>query len=488
MKKSSGRNKFGIKAWLISAALTALANQANAQSADSLIETLVDKGILTVGEAQELRDQADNDFKTTFQSKTGMPDWVTGYKVSGDFRGRFDQVTSENNLNNDRARLRYRLRFGVAVNMLDNMEAGFRLGSADAKGVGSQSAAGNPLSSNSTMQDNFTKKNIYIDMAYGKWTIVGAGDWQLAVTVGKMENPFNFTPMVFDPDLTPEGGAITGGYTINDHHAIVFTGAAFAMDEESSTTHDPFMYGGQILWNAKWTPKLASTLGVGAFQIVSAQQLTAGGNVPGINQGNTRQYLTSLTDTNHVTKSIYTQTSYPVNHFTPLIADASVTYTLDSFPFYAGTFPVKFAGEYINNTSTTKNNNGFWVGVTLGKSGTKRTWDIAYRYEYLEADAWYDQIVDDDNGAYYGTTIYPGNPRGTANASMSKGWMAGTNIKGHLIKLNYSFTDSFTFSAACYLNDLINLPQQVPAVSSKTKPVDLTSGAMHFMADLMWKF
>ena len=121
MKKSSGRNKFGIKAWLISAALTALANQANAQSADSLIETLVDKGILTVGEAQELRDQADNDFKTTFQSKTGMPDWVTGYKVSGDFRGRFDQVTSENNLNNDRARLRYRLRFGVAGNMLDNM-------------------------------------------------------------------------------------------------------------------------------------------------------------------------------------------------------------------------------------------------------------------------------------------------------------------------------------------------------------------------------
>src|ERR1035437_3965703 len=113
--------------------------------------------------------------------------------------------SSENTLNNDRARLRYRLRFGVAVNMLDNMEAGFRLGSADAKGVGSQSAAGNPLSSNSTMQDNFTKKNIYIDTAYGKWTVVGAGDWQLAVTVGKMENPFNFAPMVFDPDLTPEG-------------------------------------------------------------------------------------------------------------------------------------------------------------------------------------------------------------------------------------------------------------------------------------------
>jgi len=67
---------------------------------------------------------------------------------------------------------------------------------------------------------------------------------------------------------------------------------------------------------------------------------------------------------------------------------------------------------------------------------------------------------------------------------MSKGWVAGTNVKGHLIKLNYSFTDSFTFSATLFLNDLINLPRQ----ASSGPKVDLQSGAFHLMADLMWKF
>jgi hypothetical protein len=90
--------------------------------------------------------------------------------------------------------------------------------------------------------------------------------------------------------------------------------------------------------------------------------------------------------------------------------------------------------------------------------------------------------VDDDNGAFYASTIYPSGT--VSNSSMSKGWVAGTNVKGHLIKLNYSFTDSFTFSATLFLNDLINLPRQ----ASSGPKVDLQSGAFHLMADLMWKF
>ena len=457
------------------ALLASLATSVRAQSSDALIDKLGEKGILTANEAKDLRDEADNDFKTAFQTKTGMPDWVTGYKLGGDFRGRFDQITSGNALNEDRTRLRYRIRFGLTASLLDNLEAGFRLGSGDPKGVGSSSAAGNPLSANSTMQDNASKKMVYIDTAYGKWTILGAGDWLLAATIGKMDNPFSFTPMVFDPDLTPEGGAITGGYTINDKHSIAFASAAFVLDEESGTTHDPFMYGGQVLWNAKWTPKWASTVGLGAFQIVSPEQLTAGVNVPGVNQGNTRYGSGKY---NYVGAPV----GAPVYNFTPVIADASVTYSLDSFPFYAGAFPIKVAGEYINNPGAPSNNNGYWAGITFGKSGTKRTWDVTYRYEYLEADAWYDQLVDDDNGAFYASTIYPSGT--VSNSSMSKGWVAGTNVKGHLIKLNYSFTDSFTFSATLFLNDLINLPRQ----ASSGPKVDLQSGAFHLMADLMWKF
>jgi hypothetical protein len=67
--------------------------------------------------------------------------------------------------------------------------------------------------------------------------------------------------------------------------------------------------------------------------------------------------------------------------------------------------------------------------------------------------------------------------------------VSGTNIKGHMIKFNYSITDALTFSVTCYLNDLIILPQRSPPPPfPNLPPVDLNSGSIHFMADLMWKF
>ena len=143
------------------AALTAFTTQAHAQSADSLIDKLVDKGILSAKEAQDLRDDADKNFNTAFQAKTGMPDWVTGYKISGDFRGRFDGINYDtHNAPPDRDRFRYRLRFGIVASLQNDLEVGFRLTSSEpAKGV---TSGGDPISGNTTFSGNGTKKFIYI--------------------------------------------------------------------------------------------------------------------------------------------------------------------------------------------------------------------------------------------------------------------------------------------------------------------------------------
>src|SRR5471030_2358512 len=93
-------------------ALMALTPKIHAQSADALIDKLVDKGVLTVKEAQDLRDDADKNFTTAFQAKTGMPDWVTGYKFTGDFRGRMDEQLGGNQAFAERIQWRYRLRAG----------------------------------------------------------------------------------------------------------------------------------------------------------------------------------------------------------------------------------------------------------------------------------------------------------------------------------------------------------------------------------------
>ena len=465
MKQLTGKNpdNFGTKALLLGALLAAGTSGVQAQSSDALLDKLVDKGILTAQEAAELREESDKNFTTAFQTKTGMPDWVTGYKLSGDVRGRFEHISSENTGMIDRERLRYRIRVGLTVNMLDDLEAGFRLTSGETtKGA----TTGNPNSGNTTFSDNGSKKSIFIDTAYGKWTPLNAGGWTAGITVGKMENPFAFTTMLFDADYTPEGAAIQTGWAINDKQSLSFTLGGFMLDEASASVHDPFLYGGQLLWTAKWTPKLTSTVGGGMLSLKYKEQLTTD-NVPYVNRGNTREPV-------FLDNSVFYRLK---ENFNPLIADASLTYTLDSFPFYTGTFPLKFGGEFIHNPSASAKNHGFWVGATFGKSGTKKTWDITYRYEYLEADAWYDQLVDDDNGAFYPGT----NP----NANSSYGYFGGTNIKGHMVKFNYSFTDSFTFSATCFITDLISLDG---LVSDGSVPDGHTSATIRFMADLIWKF
>src|SRR5262245_61959624 len=141
MKIQSRLMSCKVKYLLLAASVLSYAGTSKAQSADALIDKLVDKGILTANEAKELRDESDQGFTEAVQSKFGMPDWVTGYKISGDFRGRFEDFTSDNKAFNTFERYRYRLRFGITVNMKDNLELGFRLGSGDPKG-----AAGNPLS------------------------------------------------------------------------------------------------------------------------------------------------------------------------------------------------------------------------------------------------------------------------------------------------------------------------------------------------------
>jgi len=211
--------------------------------------------------------------------------------------------------------------------------------------------------------------------------------------------------------------------------------------------------GGQVYWEAKWTPQFETMLGLAAFYVGNDNDLSAKVQ-PFYNSGNSRNVDGFLTQ-----------------NYSPIIGNASATYRLDSFPGYVGKFPIKVSGEYLDNPAAASNNRAYRAGVTLGKSGKKQTWEVSYRYQRLEADAWYDALVDDDNGAFYGV----GNPRlfGTGKTS---GWFGGTNVKGHQIQGVYSFTDFFNFTFTYYMNDLI---VGAPGTSARGD---------HFMADLNWKF
>jgi len=458
--KTLGWTAAGIMATL-SAASTSMA-----QSADALIDKLVQKGILTTKEANELREETDKNFTTAYQVKSGMPDWVTSIRLGGDFRVRAEDFDSDNPSANDRWRFRYRLRFGPTITLWDNFEIGIRLASGDPVGPnGSQ--GGNPLSANTTFQWDGSRKFIYVDTAYAKWTPIHSGEWTVSGTVGKMDNPFQISNMVFDYDYQPEGAALQMAYSPTAKHTFKANGAIFVLGEINQSpsgvqgagaSQDPYLFGGQLLWEAKWTSKIETMLGVSAFDITNPQVLD-NAFVPNVNDGNTRNVLGSL-----------------VYNYLPIIGGGSATYKLASFPFYEGEFPLKAGGEYMVNTALSSNNTGYRVGFSLGKAGHKGNWDITYRYQRLEANAWYEEVVDDDNVGYY-QVAYPGSGFSSATNPLGAGFRGGTNVKGHLVTAVYSFTDFFAFNFTFYLNHLID-----------PNPPGSPSQSIHMLADLQWKF
>ncbi len=454
--------------------MAVLAPQAMGQSADALIDKLVDKGILTVKEANQLRDEADKDFSKGFAVKSGMPDWVTSLRIGGDLRGRYDDIWNDDPTFQDRGRFRYRLRPSIIATLRDNFEVGLRLTTGEPR----ESFGGDPISGNVSYGDNGSKKFIYVDQAYGKWTAFNTPSWSGVLTLGKMENPFVFSDILFDPDYTPEGFAQQFGYNIDEKHSLKGNFGQFILDELSNSSGDPFMFGAQARLESVWSPKITTSLGLSALVISSEEQLsetpavttlvqpvnaqgapvgapvtitrTAAANaVPNVNSGNSRNAAGVLTQ-----------------DYNPIVADASFTYTLDHFWQYNAPFPIRIAGDYLHNPGADRNNTGYSVGITFGKSGKKGLWDVSYRWKSLEGDSWYEEMVDSDFGAVYGPP-----------SSGRLPYRAGTNVEGHIFRFNYSPYDSLTIGVTYYLASPIN-----------PLPAGFNEDTGRLQVDAIWKF
>lgn len=435
----------------VAATMAGTSTSTLAQSSDALIDKLVDKGILTVNEAKDLRDEADKDFATAHSTKTGMPEWVTALKVNGDFRGRYESFSFDDPASVARNRFRYRARLGFTANIKDQFEVGLRLTSSEAA---SGASGGDPISGNTTFSDNASKKNVYLDLAYAKWSPINTADWTGVFTLGKMENPFLFpSTMMFDRDYTPEGAAGELTWRPADGHSLKMTGGGFVLDERGGNSDNPYLASAQMRWDAKWNKHLASSIGVSAWMVGNSGGTNlASVQVPNQNSGNTR---------------VGTQL---VNDYTPVQADVSLTYTMDSFPMYPAAFPITAFGEYIKNTAVSDQDQGYAAGVMFGKSGKKGAWDLSYQYRRFEGDASYEEFAESDFGANYINASSPLSGGGT-------GYRAGTNVKGHILRAQYSPYDSFTFGISYWLTELI-----VPSPSGSE------SGTGRLQVDAVLKF
>ncbi|MST01222.1 MAG: hypothetical protein EXS29_07925 [Pedosphaera sp.] len=422
-----------IAAGLLAAA--ALGTTAEAQSVDSLLDKLVEKGVLSTKEAKTLREEADKDFTKAYSSKSGMPEWVTSMTWKGDLRLRAEHIkgTEENNM--DRTRYRYRLRYGAEATLNDNFAVGFRFASGE---------AGDPISTNQSMGNVSDKKPLFVDMAYVTWTAINNSDLLLAATAGKMENPFTskdlkFSDSIFDSDFTPEGLALVANWHMNTNHDLVLGGGIFVMDENSSAEVDPFLAVYKAQLNSKWGSQFASTIGFGGYAL---------GNKAGFSGTDGL----SKNEAGGQTLSGTSQT------YTPLVADASLTYTLESFPLYSGAFPITVAAEFIRNPQAPANEDtGYSAGITFGKSGKKGLWDLGYRYKELQKHAVWEDVADSDFGSY-----------------SSASYKTGTDSRGHIFQFQYNFTDAVNMSVKHFYTERI--------------AADAGLDSHRLQADLIWKF
>ena len=388
-----------------------------------------------------------------------MPDWVSSMRLGGDLRLRYDGVYIDHPNYNDRNRLRYRLRFGPTFNLFDDYEIGIRLGSGEQKSSAANAATplGDPISGNDTFTNNGGKKPLWIDLAFVKWKAINNANWGLSFTFGKMENPFQLSEVMFDPDYTPEGFGSQLSYRLNDAHTFKWNNGFFALKEIDGSSRDSYLVGTQVRWDANWSPKLASSLSASFLAISDAAALQSE-RLPDLNSGNLRKAVTGPGGAG----------TAPASNFNPFVVDGSVTYTLESFPLYPGQFPIRLVGEYANNPGANSiRDSAYAAGISLGKSGKKGAWDITYRWKRLEGDYWFEELPDSDHGAYIASTFARG----------SAGYRPGVNIQGHYMRGAYSLNDALTLSVTYYLFKLIDSP--VGAANPDTGRIQI---------DASWKF
>jgi len=209
-----------------------------------------------------------------------MPEWVSRLKWDGDIRLRYQgdyfadgnapginfvfapdglgSFTDPINTEEERQRVRLRARLGLTAKVSDAVSAGFRI---------TTGTLTDPVSTNQTLGDDFNKFSLVLDRAFVK---AQPWDW-LAVTGGRMPNPFFSTDLVWDDDLNFDGVAVTLNPLVRSDSNVkpFFTVGAFPLQEVETSAinlaEDKWLYAAQAGLDWKMGPNTRGRLGLAYY-------------------------------------------------------------------------------------------------------------------------------------------------------------------------------------------------------------------------------
>ncbi|HOM76866.1 MAG TPA: putative porin [Anaerohalosphaeraceae bacterium] len=340
---------------------------------------------------------------------TSLPEtlkWLEKIKLYGDFRYRYEMVDEDGSDNRNRNRIRARL--GLTAKINDEIDTGFRLATSELWGDDEDS--GDPVSTNQTLDDAFSKKSIWLDLAYFNWHPAGIQGFN--VIGGKMENPFyrvGGNQLIFDSDLTPEGIAFQYTHGWTEQTSWFVNGGGFYVDEVKSGA-DTSLWG--VQGGIKHTFQDKSYL-------VGGGSLYCFGNI----QGHGAFVTVNGSDKffgNSKSGGLY-------------INDYDLTELFGEYGFKLADTPTAVFANYVKNTVAAGSENAGWlIGTKYGKCKDPGSWELSYDYRDLKADAVVGAFSDSD---FIGGGTDGKGHRFSAVYQLAKNTQAGLtyflNEKGH---------------------------------------------------------
>ena len=387
-----------------------------ASEVDVLLQKLVEKGVLSSSEAQEIRTETNEEIAKTDKqkledykavSKDILPDWVKNTTLKGDFRLRYAYNHTNDSIN-DNQRGRIRLRFGFETKINDKLTLGVGLatGLASPNDNPYNATTGNlsrdyARSANQTFTGAFSKKPIDLDLAYAKYT---PEPW-VSFVAGKMVNPF-WDPegkFVWDDNIRPEGAALLLNNSWDSHLTTFLNAAYFILDQNSSDHDSPALYALQPGASYNFNNDVSLKGAVSFYNWSNVK----GRNLPGSSYDTTNKnaYGNTRDSSGNV-----------VHDFTNLIpqVEIGVKHPLSKFGLDAIDVPYfSIFGEYMDNLQVSKSGTGYVGGFKFGSAKIEKwaDWQVQYDYRKIEADAIPDILPDADfyNSVAGGTTGVSGN-------------------------------------------------------------------------------
>ncbi len=271
--------------------------------------------------------------------------------LKGDFRYRYEYIDSESKIHRDRERVRSR--FAVEASIPNDLKVGF----------GIATGGDDPVSTNQTLGKGNSTKDLRLDLAYMKWNF--SEDAQLLA--GKFSNPLyrpQKSSLLWDGDWRPEGIALSW----SGEHIFANTIANWIESDSKSDNRTLF-----------WGAQVGSQIEISDIKLTGA---LAYYDFP--TSGKSAFYDDDFFGNTTV------EGRYAFDYQLVEIGGDIKFSLLDQ--------PAVIFGNYVRNRDASSNDDGWLVGVGLGKVKKAKSWSIKYQYQELESDAVLGLFSDSDFG------------------------------------------------------------------------------------------